>query len=380
MPGTELASKRICLSLELLCIVLTGLKACIYTFSEHIFVLLQPHSACRTLFSTMKVSALIKLLVSIVMLSAVFYLVDLSELKNTFLSIPPRIALLVVLGFTLSQVISAYKWWMMLQMVNLKVSRSEAVKAYFIGMYINCFGFGVVGGDVTRGLIVSKGKPRGLTLATVIADRVHGLAVLALIGAIGAVLFSASVEVDNALLYLLAVIGIAIVACWFLGPRATSRLAAILRSQDTKLQEQLKSLWSTFPTRLWPLIVISAVSAAVHFLQIGLHYLMGLGLGVEISWAALFVAIPFVSILTSLPISWNGLGVRENAYIFFFAPLILTAEQALAFGALWLFAVTIASAGGGVIALLTKDLSVLQEQSEAAPASISASASCERKC
>jgi len=89
---------------------------------------------------------------------------------------------------------------------------------------------------------------------------------------------------------------------------------------------------------------------------------MGFGFGIQISWAYLFIIIPFVSILTTLPISWNGLGVRENAYVFFLAPLILTAEQAIAFGAMWLLAVTVASVLGGITAFITKDFKILQSK------------------
>lgn len=88
---------------------------------------------------------------------------------------------------------------------------------------------------------------------------------------------------------------------------------------------------------------------------------MGLALGIDIPWAYLFVAIPFVNILSTLPISWNGLGVRENAYVFFLAPAVLSREQALAFGAIWIIAVTFCSAVGGIVSVMTKDFEKIKE-------------------
>jgi hypothetical protein len=89
---------------------------------------------------------------------------------------------------------------------------------------------------------------------------------------------------------------------------------------------------------------------------------MASALGAEIPLATLFVVIPLVNIASSLPISWNGLGVRENSYMFFLtaAPALVTKEQAAAFGALWLLAVTVTSAIGGIVALISGDLRLLK--------------------
>ena len=69
-----------------------------------------------------------------------------------------------------------------------------------------------------------------------------------------------------------------------------------------------------------------------------------------------------MNIASSLPISWQGLGIRENSYIFFLtaAPAIVSKEQAVAFGALWLLAVTVSSAIGGIVALVSGDLRTLK--------------------
>ena len=83
---------------------------------------------------------------------------------------------------------------------------------------------------------------------------------------------------------------------------------------------------------------------------------MAAGFGSHIPWHVLLVTIPVVNILSTLPISWNGLGMRENGYVFFLAPLILSREEAVAFGAMWLFAMTVSSAIGGLVAVFSKDV------------------------
>ena len=82
---------------------------------------------------------------------------------------------------------------------------------------------------------------------------------------------------------------------------------------------------------------------------------MGLAIGVDIPWAYLFVTIPFVNILSTLPVSWNGVGVRENLYVAFLAPAVLSEEQAITLGALWIISVTICSAVGGICSAIWKE-------------------------
>ena len=94
--------------------------------------------------------------------------------------------------------------------------------------------------------------------------------------------------------------------------------------------------------------------------------LMAYGLGVSIPWSVLLVVVPFVNIVSSLPISWMGLGVRENAYIFFLTPLFLSSEQAIAFGALWLLAVTVTSGIGGMLSVLSPVVTAPLAQKEVA--------------
>jgi len=62
------------------------------------------------------------------------------------------------------------------------------------------------------------------------------------------------------------------------------------------------------------------------------NQIMAYRFGIDVPWQTLLITIPVVNILSTLPINWNGLGVRENGYVFFLTRLILSHEQAIAFG------------------------------------------------
>lgn len=296
------------------------------------------------------------------MLALIFRKVDLVELKSTLLSIPLSTALLVILGYTAGQILGSTKWWMIARSGGIKVPWLKAQRASFIGMFVNCFGLGMVGGDAARGFLIAQGMPRKTEgLASVVADRIHGLIVLTLIAITSSALFQGTERTQHFSLVLLGVFT-ALVLCW-IGSPALLRLAAPIASAS--VARKLHDATAMFPRTWKVLAAISGVSFLFHMLQISLHAVMAAGVGAHVPWAILLVVVPLANIASNLPISWNGLGVREHSYTFFLTPLYLTSEQALAFGALWILSVTVGSAIGGLVALLSNDLATLKKDKAA---------------
>jgi glycosyltransferase 2 family protein len=295
---------------------------------------------------------LIKIFISLAMLILALRLVDINELKQSVLSIPlPSLGVVVVIFF-FGQLLSSYKWWLLARSGSIEVPWLLAVRAYFLGMAVNCFGLGTVGGDLARALVLgSKSKQNPTALASVFADRVHGITVLAAIGIVSMV-FSGRQHIGSEYLVLLPVCIIAVVMAWYFGPS----IALAVLPKGGALHRNMEQIAQVFPRDPATISYISLISLVFHLLQIGLHQVMAAGFGIQIPWPVLLVTIPVINILSSLPISWNGLGVRENGYVFFLAPLLLSREHAIAFGVMWLLATAISSAIGGLVLVFSKDL------------------------
>ena len=151
---------------------------------------------------SMKLKTLIKPALSIVMLALVLRFVDLKNLEKIVMAIPLSTVSTVVVIFFLGQVLSSYKWWLIARAGKIDVPYLTALRAYFIGMFVNCFGFGTLGGDVARGILLTDGK-QGKTpaLASVIADRAQGLAVLSIIALVSVAIFGQA-SLDQRFVYL----------------------------------------------------------------------------------------------------------------------------------------------------------------------------------
>lgn len=309
----------------------------------------------------MNTKSLIKFALSILMVGIVLRSVNFENLRATFLTMSPLSVLLVVVGYTTGQLISSFKWWTIARSGGITTPYPAALKAYFIGMFLNCFSFGMLGGDAARGILVAQGQPKKTEgLASVVADRIHGLIVLSCIALVtSAIMGRDRVAPDLIQLLLLLVVGCT--AGWLIGPWLLPRLPYM---KTTKIGLKLQQVMAIFPRDLKTLSTITSLSIVFHLLQISLHAVMAYGMGITISFTTLLLVIPFVNIVCSLPISWNGLGVREKAYTYFLtaAPAIVSYEQAVAFGAIWLLAVTVSSAIGGIVAMMSEDLRTLKTQ------------------
>lgn len=316
----------------------------------------------------MNSKSLIKVLLSVVMVLMVLWSVNLDDLRSAFLSMSPTAAILVIVGYTVGQLMSSVKWWTIARAGGITTPYTTALKVYFIGMFVNCFSVGMVGGDAVRGILVAQGQPKKTEgIASVVADRIHGLTVLSCLALITTFTIGND-RVPNNLILLLLLMVLGFISAWLVGPWILVNFPFL---KNTKLSAKLQQVAAIFPRDPKTLLIITAISLVFHTLQISLHAVMAAGMGISIPLSTLFVVIPFVNIASSLPISWQGLGVRENSYIFFLtaAPAIVSKEQAVAFGALWLLAVTVSSAIGGIVALMTGDLRAfkLARANEVAP-------------
>lgn len=314
----------------------------------------------------MNTKSLLKLALSIIMVVIVLRSVNFQSLQATFRTMSPVTVILVIVGYTLGQLLSSFKWWTIAYSGGIKTPYPTALKAYFIGMFLNCFSFGMLGGDAARGILVAHGQPKKTEgIASVVADRVHGLIVLSCIALITSLIMGRD-RVSSDLIQLLLFLVVGCTAGWLIGPWVLPKIPFI---RTTKIGVKLQQVMAIFPRDIKTLSTITAISVVFHLTQISLHAVMAAGMGITIPFTTLLLVIPFVNIVCSLPISWNGLGVREQAYTYFLAtdPAIVTYEQAVAFGAIWLLAVTVSSAIGGIVAIMSGDLKGLKAPAQAAP-------------
>jgi uncharacterized membrane protein YbhN (UPF0104 family) len=100
------------------------------------------------------------------------------------------------------------------------------------------------------------------------------------------------------------------------------------------------------------LAAVSLLSLVVQLANSVLAWLVGEGLGLQVPPLYYGVLIPLVSILTLLPISLNGMGLREAGTVVLLAPVNVSSASAVTLSLLLFAIYTVASLMGGVVYLL----------------------------
>jgi uncharacterized membrane protein YbhN (UPF0104 family) len=252
--------------------------------------------------------------------------------------------------YVAGQVMSAYRWQLLARIAGLSATWRECLTYYFIGVFTNLFVPGLIGGDAARAVYLGRRHHRvGEAVASVMADRGLGLLSLFWFAAAGAVLLT-EVRLPR------GVTGTAITAglVALLGFLAAPLLAGIAARLPARLARivELAMPYLRRPMALIPAIVLSLIlQASLAVCQ----YLLARGLGLSVPLSAFLLCVPIANVFASLPVTLNGLGVRETAYLVLFSLAGIGKADAIALSLLF-FAATMLGGLTGVFAFVTAEM------------------------
>ncbi len=277
---------------------------------------------------------LVRVLVSGAIVVYVLVDVDLGDLGRALTHVhlaPVLAATALTLG---SQAISAYKWSWIAEAVGFRRSLADCTRFYFIGMFFNLFGPSTVGGDVVRALYLGAGHRRTLAAGSVVFDRASGLVSLVMLAASAFLLFP-QYRFPRSLILGAVAVGGALVVAWWAAPRLVRLLPATPRTEQLRraVGADLAPLWRD--RRLFAGIAL--VSLVFHLTQVAAQYLLARAAGVALPFSYCLILHPMIAVMTALPLSVNGVGVREGGYLYFLTRInvddsIAVTMSLLAFG------------------------------------------------
>ncbi len=234
-------------------------------------------------------------------------------------------------GYLLGQVLSAYRWRLLARPLGFEQPLKTFIAYYFAGMYLNVFAPSVVAGDMGRSYLLARSRSRlGAALQSVLADRVSGLVMLVWVSAGGFLLWGPSVLPVELYYGMLTTAGGSIVLWWGL-PWLVERCA----SPGNIVRRYVDQFILPYHTNLTLLSSVCGLSLCFHLFQLSLHTVVATALGLVVPLWYLVLFVPVVQILSTLPISFGGLGIREGGYVLCLALWGIGQDGALAFGLVW---------------------------------------------
>jgi len=265
----------------------------------------------------------IKLGITGLLLFFILQQVNPRETWQQITSISPVILLTALILQTASNSVAACRWFLIMRRIGFVLPFSFFLKSYFKGAFFNQGLPTSIGGDGLRILDCARNGSTEDAFFGVFIDRIIGLAGLLLLN-IAALAANRSILPQKITVLLLAVLLLllaALISLYFL-----RKLHFLSRSRYlgylTRLSEryfQVYSSWSSAGVQ----IILSIVT---HLLAMSAFFLLGKGMGLEYPLSVYLVLVPPVVLLTILPISLAGWGIREGALVGFF--LLIGADRA----------------------------------------------------
>jgi uncharacterized membrane protein YbhN (UPF0104 family) len=263
---------------------------------------------------------------------------------------------LAMLVYLVTQGFSAVRWTALARPLGIKTPFKAMLRYYLIGMFFNLFAPGTVGGDVSRVYYLVRDedmRAQGHSVTTVHAtmsvlmDRAIGMVVLVWLGAAGLLLFP-----DYAVPHTARVATFLLSVGLLLGALITPLLRRLLPEDGHHLLVKLRLMFRSYRTHWRALLEAALLSLVVHLIQAWIHVLMGRALDLNVPYSFAIIVYPLVGTFAAIPISLNGLGLREGGYIFLLAVIGIGNEKGIAFGLLLFLVVALDSLIGGLVFLL----------------------------
>ena len=294
-----------------------------------------------------------KIVLSAVLLAILVVRVRPAEIADTLRHANlPWLAAAVALMFT-SNVIGAWQWGRLLEAVDIRIPGWKVLAYYHVGLFFNNFLPANIGGDLSRIADASRyGPTKTAALSAVLMDRLIGTVALA-----GLALVTTIPAIDH---YHLGVVYGFVVGFFVLSvgmlwvvfhpatiPMLDRLLARIGLGRLAPHLDDLALRLGAFRNRRDLLGRMLVVALVTQVSRIAVHALVARALGIPVPFVYFLLFVPLLAVIVSLPISFNGLGVREGAGILLFG--LVGVDRAHAFSlqfTTYLVAVAVSLLGG----------------------------------
>ncbi len=272
-------------------------------------------------FSKKNRSFFFKLFVSVSIFGFLLFFTEPATILHSILSISPLIYLSATCLFLLSYGVNAIKWHLLLPRIKFM----RLLKFNFIGAFYSLILPGQVSGEIAKTWRLAKGKKGAEEIAaSVIVDRITGLIGLSILTFAGAILSRQDLATVILIPAGISVVLLSTLTLFLQVPfvfnaaqyliRLTMSPIAYLHRQMPKAMLLIEHLrhYSNAPLSLLASILLGTLFQAILILLI---FLLSthLDMGIEIYDIAWILGI--ISILTFLPISISGIGVRELGFV-----------------------------------------------------------------
>jgi len=272
---------------------------------------------------------------------------NIRDTLNEMLRVSPWMLLGAFFAKVLSEVFTSYKWYYLMRKAGLFVRFIRVLYVFMTGLFYGLFLPGIVGGDIARVVMLAEesgGKSR--SLASTFMQRNTGVAGLLLVADIALIcnpihldLFKGNLFPFNDLrvwflLMSFAYIIINVLLLTRFLIRIMVRMMRRLGNFGNKVSAQVSRMHEALLMFRNSIVASVMMSILTQMLEGAFCWFLAHALGLDIGFWWCCVLMSVTTLMALLPVSFNGLGLREVAYVALLMPYGCDKSTAIALGLL----------------------------------------------
>jgi uncharacterized protein (TIRG00374 family) len=311
----------------------------------------------------------VKLAVSVGLLVVLFRQTNVADLVARLRNVDLFWVALALLAHATLLIISGWRWRRLLLTQDVHASVMALTGSCLVATFFNNFLPSNIGGDVVR---IADTAPltgsRTVATAVVLLDRALGLIALVGVAAAGSLLLRESNLPGVEYLWLILGAGVAGALAVLWRPRLIPRLLRPLRRFREEWVEhrldRLGTMLERVAGRRRALVEAFAGAIAVQLLVVCFYLAVAYGIRIDLPFRDAMVIVPISLVIQLAPVSFNGLGVREAVFSYFFARFGHGADAGLALSLVGAALILAASLPGGLLFLTRRGLMMAPASSD----------------
>ena len=227
-----------------------------------------------------------------------------------------------ILILHVAQVCSTLRWQNLIEAVGNHLPFSFLFRLYYIGMFFSLCLPTLVGGDAIRWFYLYRkvGRPEA-SLSSILIDRASGFFILLLFLGIILPFQWASIPQPHLKIACVVIALMAIPMVWIaVQPGFFAKIAVFLERRNWKRISQFihnfeisLEFYRRKPQALFKALFYSTLIQLMGVLEINL---IARSVGLDLPWVSFFLYLPLILVVSMLPITFAGLGVREGFAVY----------------------------------------------------------------
>ena len=265
---------------------------------------------------------LVKFSIFIFLIYYLYTKVPWREVNDVIFSASVDMLILAIILQIASVLIISARWWMILRK-GAEVKLQSVLKIGYIGIMFNNFMPSSIGGDFVRGYYISKtGVSLNKAVNSLIVDRVLGLFFLLIFSFVFLIIYHNIVYLPSYIenMVIFSLFGLFVLILIAKSPKlvAVSNSIVIKSFLSADNRQRVTSSISEFQKNT-PKTVVFLIMFLMSFflllLETAVFWLIALSLDIIYPFYVFVIAVPIITIIAALPISFGGLIMREAAGI-----------------------------------------------------------------